>query len=237
MKNSAIILAGGNSTRMRGTVKDKCLENLLGTPIIMHSIKAFVESKCINEIVFVCKDEEQKENIKALSAKYLEENGIESIFANGGKERYNSVYNGLECSSEDADIVFIHDSARPLVKKESIVELYEACKISKASVLANKVVDSVKQNMGYPNTDSCELKDLKRELLWAMQTPQVFNRELILNAYRHIISNNISITDDVSAATELGAKITIVENLNMNTKITLPEDIALVEYIMGKTNE
>ncbi|MFI3291087.1 MAG: 2-C-methyl-D-erythritol 4-phosphate cytidylyltransferase [Opitutales bacterium] len=237
MKNSAVILAGGNSTRMRGTVKDKCLELLLGTPIIMHSVKAFVESGSIKEIVFVCKDDEQKENIKSLSAKYLEENGISFIFADGGKERYNSVYNGLLCTSEDIDIVFIHDSARPLVKKESIVELCEACKISKASVLANKVVDSIKQNMDYPSNVSCELKDLKREVLWAMQTPQVFDKELIINAYTHIIENNISITDDVSAASEIGAKITIVENLNMNTKITLPQDIALVEYIMKQNNE
>ncbi len=237
MKNSAVILAGGNSTRMRGTVKDKCLEILLGTPIIMHSVKAFAESKCISEIVFVCKDEEQKANIAALSSEYLNDNNIKTIFADGGKERYNSVYNGLQSTSEDAEIVFIHDSARPLVKSYSIIELCEAAKISKASVLANKVVDSIKQNIDYPSTQACELKDLKRELLWAMQTPQVFDRELILKAYKHVIDNNIAITDDVSAASELGAKITIVENLNMNTKITLPEDIALVEYIMGKANE
>ena len=237
MGNSAIILAGGSGSRMRGAVADKCLANLCGKPVILHSTQSFIFSECVSEIVFVCRALEQATSIKNAVFKLAEKHNIKTVFTLGGKERYNSVLNGINASCENSEFVFIHDGARPLVGSQNIKNLLSSAQKFGASVLAAKVVDTIKKNESFPKTEFCKLADLERKTLFAMQTPQVFKREKILQAYNYVISNNIQITDDVAAYSTLGLNVAVVENTSYNPKITVPDDIALVEYIIYKKNE
>lgn len=237
MNNSAIILAGGSGSRMKGVVADKCLANLCGKPVILHSAQAFILSECVSEIVFVCRDLEQENSIRNSVLKIAEKHNIKTVFTRGGKERYNSVLNGINASCKNSEFVFIHDGARPLVGSQNIKNLLLSAQKFGASVLAAKVVDTIKKNESFPETEFCNLADLDRKTLFAMQTPQVFKRDKILEAYNYVISNNIQITDDVAAYSTLGLNVAVVENSSYNPKITVPDDIALVEYIISKKNE
>ena len=232
-KNTAILLAGGSGSRMRGTVKDQVLEPLLGLPVLMHSFKAFLESGQISQVVFVCRDNAQQKAIrKALKEHFANVSKHISItFTDGGAERQDSVLNGLSQVSDPNGLAFIHDGARPLVGAENIVLLSAAAQKDGASVLASKVVDTIKRVPASKKTENVKLDDLDRSRLWAMQTPQVFKASEILSAYKFVKKNKLKITDDVAAYTAYGKKVSIVENLNPNPKITVPQDIAYIEFL------
>lgn len=232
----ALILSGGSGSRMKGVVKDKVLEELMGLPVILHSFKAFVESGEVCDIIFVCKDATQQVAIergikKHFSAKALKD--VRVSFAKGGKERQDSVWNGLKkISSPKEKIVFIHDGARPMVGAENIKKLSIAAKKSGASVLASRVTDTIKRTAkNLKNLDKCALSDLERNRLWAMQTPQVFCAHSIISAHSFIRKNSLKVTDDVAVYAAKGGKVAIVENLSPNPKITVPEDIVYVEFL------
>jgi 2-C-methyl-D-erythritol 4-phosphate cytidylyltransferase len=217
---------------MRGVVRDKILEPLAGIPVIAHSVKAFIESEVIDGFVIVCRDDEQQAEITNAIQPWLTKD-VPLYWARGGKERQDSVLNGLECCPENTSIVFIHDSARPLVQKESLIKLADTALLNGAGVLAHRVKDTIKQVP--PQTKpgiSVDHVDLDRSTLWAMETPQVFRHSLILAAYRKIITEKIPITDDVAAATHAGHKVALVENLHPNPKITDPHDLLLVEFLL-----
>jgi len=129
---------------MRGTVDDKVLVPLAGQPILCHSIDAFRESDAVSQIVIVYRDDEQKSAIqKAIETAHT--NGLEFLWATGGKERQDSVFNGLSELSLLVDHVFIHDCARPMVRTESIRKLCTAVTQDKAAVLAHRVADTNKK--------------------------------------------------------------------------------------------
>jgi 2-C-methyl-D-erythritol 4-phosphate cytidylyltransferase len=121
---------------------------------------------------------------------------------------------------------------------KSLKALAAAVKKDGAAVLAHRVVDTIKQTP--PKTGAklsrLKLKDLPRETLWAMETPQVFVRELITKAYKKVRAKKLRITDDVAAATLLGHAVTIVENISPNPKLTHPEDFAWVELLLKKSH-
>ncbi|MBR6389574.1 MAG: 2-C-methyl-D-erythritol 4-phosphate cytidylyltransferase [Opitutales bacterium] len=231
--NSAILLAAGGGSRMRGSVKDKTLAPLLGKPVLYHSAKAFLDSGAVGELVFVCRDDAQISQIKDALSDILKQ--IPHKFTYGGAERQDSVLNGLLQTSPNSKNVFIHDSARPLVGAQNIKNLADALKEDECAVLAAKVVDTIKKLDSDPqNLRRRELLDLERPLLWAMQTPQAFRREIILDCYKKVAAAGAKITDDVAAASKHGHKITIVENIYPNPKITVPEDLAIVEFLKSK---
>lgn len=235
MPNAAILLAGGSGKRMRAAVKDKVLEPLFGMPVILHSFKAFAESECVDEAVFVCRDAAQTRQIKAALKKHFGKTAIRTRFALGGKERQDSVLNGLRAVSDAGGLAFIHDGARPLVGAENIKALCEAAQKDGAAVLAARVSDTVKRvAKNKKSLSKCRLCDLERNRLWAMQTPQVFKASKIRAAYERVKKDAIAITDDAAAATLAGARITIVENTRPNIKITVPEDIAFIEFLKTK---
>lgn len=235
MANSAILLAGGSGKRMRGTVKDKVLALLQGLPVILHSFKAFEESCEVSEVVFVCRDDIQIKQIKRELKKNFAKTTLSVKFTYGGAERQDSVLNGLKEVSDKSGLAFIHDGARPMITVQNIKELSQAAKKDGASVLASRVSDTIKRvAKGKKSLSKCRLADLERNRLWAMQTPQVFVCEKIKKAYEFIKKNKIAITDDVAAFTVSGGKVTIVENLSANVKITVPEDIAFIEFLKTK---
>ncbi len=234
MADGAVLLAGGSGTRMRGRVKDKVLAPLFGMPVILHAFKAFLRSGAVAEIVFVCRDDAQMSKIKSeLRRHFPKSSGKLSVsYAYGGKERADSVINGLEALSDRRGLAFIHDGARPMPGVENIVKLGEIARRDGAAVLASRVVDTVKRLLKQsPSLSKCELEDLDRSRLWAMQTPQVFRAGAILRAYKTARRSKLTPTDDVAAASLAGIAVSILENESSNPKITVPEDLAYVEFL------
>jgi 2-C-methyl-D-erythritol 4-phosphate cytidylyltransferase len=231
--NAAVMLCAGRATRMRGAVADKVLAPLEGRAVLEYSVRAFLDSGVVGYFVFVIRDEEQK----AAVSHVLEKMGVPAkkiLFTVGGEERQDSVFNGLQKVPTDAGHVFIHDCARPLITPRNLRALQAAVKKDRAAALAHRVTDTIKQVPPRAGKKLARLKlrDLQRETLWAMETPQVFARELITRAYQKIRAKKSRITDDVAAVAALGHGVTIVENPAPNPKLTHPEDFAWVELLL-----
>ncbi|MDR1498274.1 MAG: 2-C-methyl-D-erythritol 4-phosphate cytidylyltransferase [Puniceicoccales bacterium] len=233
MSAFAILLASGSGKRMRGVVRDKCLEPLAGLPVIAHSARAFWEAGVVDGFVIVCRDEAQQ--VAAAAALHPVPVGFPIIWANGGAERQDSVLNGLEACPPDTEIVFIHDAARPLITPAALKRLSAVARREGAAVLAHKVKDSIKQiPVDAPPERAVLMKDLDRSGLRAMETPQVFHYPLIRNAYRLVAQNGARITDDVAAATLAGHNVALVENDSPNPKLTEPHDVAWAEFLLSR---
>jgi 2-C-methyl-D-erythritol 4-phosphate cytidylyltransferase len=146
--------------------------------------------------------------------------------------------NGLEACPADTRLVFIHDTARPLLTPESLRTLAARAAETGAAVLAHRVKDTIKRiPPGNAASAPSLLEDLERSSLWAMETPQVFDHALILDAYRRVAREHAAITDDVAAAVRAGHPVSLVENLHPNPKITEPHDLALVEFLIRDTKD
>ncbi len=233
-KSAAILLAAGKGTRMRGRVQDKVLVPLAGVPVLAYSLRAFLTDGIADTFVFVVRDDEQQKDIAALAA-------AENIpadachFVLGGAERQDSVCNGLSALPASVECVFIHDCARPLIRPESLKALKQTALRDGGAVLAHRVVDTIKK-VDAPNIlENKHLEDLDRNTLWAMETPQVFRRALIAECYAHVRAQNARVTDDTAALAREGHPVTIVENIFPNPKITLPEDIDYIEWLLARS--
>lgn len=233
-----VFLAGGSGTRMRGIVDDKIFAPLAGVPVIAHSIRAFSESGVVKTAIFVCRDDAQEQAVREILATISPDKMFSEIaFCRGGKERRDSVLNGLRKATTqgipDDSIVLIHDAARPLVRSLTLREVYTVARREGAAVLAHRCVNTIKRvPTGTLPGMACEQLDLERERLWETETPQAFPLGKILVAYEYVTAQNLTITDDVSAFTEaLGEKVALVENLEPNLKITSPSDLRIAEVL------
>lgn len=235
----AVFLAGGSGTRMRGTVDDKIFAPLAGVPVIAHSVRAFAESGLVKTAIFVCRDAAQEQAVnETLTPLSPDRIFPEVAFCRGGKERRDSVLNGLRKATElgvPADaIVLIHDAARPLVRSLTLRKVYAVALREGAAVLAHRCVNTVKRvPPGTLPGAACKQVDLERERLWETETPQAFPLGKILAAYERVTAENLTITDDVSAfASALGEKVALVENLEPNLKITSPSDLRIAAALI-----
>lgn len=232
MEQAAILLAAGSGSRMRGTVEDKLLVNILGKPVFQYSAEAFAQATDVEKVVVVYRDDEQKAALNKVFAQ-MDIVPYQVLWARGGNERQDSVFNGLEAMTLSTDIVCIHDCARPMVTPAQIDDLFKAALKDKAAVLAHRVVDTIKQTPARSGgRRRIPLKDMQRNRLWAMETPQAFSYDLIFEAYREVRLNGDSITDDTAAVALKGTRVTLVENLQPNIKVTVPHDIQLIEFLM-----
>lgn len=228
MKTTAIVLAGGSGKRMNSTVKKQFLQ-IHDKPLLYYALKAF-EDSFIDSIILVASEEDQEYCQKEIIEKY-HFHKIKKIVA-GGKERYHSVANGV-MAAEPCDYLFIHDGARPFITQDMLQRLLDAVQKSNACVAGMPVKDTIKiaDADGYIETTP------KRDLVWMIQTPQVFSYEMISKAYAlllkeedSLIAKGISITDDAMVVeTLLGKKVKLVEGSYKNIKITTPEDISVAE--------
>lgn len=221
-RTAAILLAAGSGRRMQGAVADKILAPLAGRPVFAHSVAAFLESNVADYYVIVVRDQAQSIALSAYAP-------TPAQFVIGGKERQDSVQNALAALPADIAYVFIHDCARPLVRVEQLVGLHKVVRKENAVVLAHRVTDSIKKH-----SDTGHLKTLERDRLWAMETPQVFARDLIIEAYAKVAKKKLRITDDAAAAELLSHPVALLENSHPNPKITTPADLAYVEYLLAK---
>ncbi len=231
MKTVAIVLSAGKGKRMGGKVPKQYL-NLGGKPIIYYSLKTFEES-FVDEVVLICAEGEEEYCRKEIVIKY----GFSKVvkIVTGGRERFNSVYNGLMAAS-GCDYVFIHDGARPFVTHHVLDRCLHYVEKYRAAVAAVPAKDTIK----IENGDGFVKSTPERSLVWMIQTPQVFDFHLIRDAYEKLIEQEdrlrgagVSVTDDTMVAkmfSDVDAKL--VESTYSNIKITTPEDLILAEAIL-----
>ncbi len=219
---TAIIVAAGDSRRMGF---DKLFAMIAGRPVIAHTIRAFGRANCVGEIIVVAREDRHTE-IKTI---VRDENfkKVRSVIP-GGKHRQDSVCAGLDHLGASAKYVAVHDAARPLTTPEQIERVFEQCRAHGAASLAEPISDTLK----YADTEFFVTAPVDRHQLYAMQTPQVFERQLIEDAYRAVYAENASVTDEASAVERLGRKVILVPNKDLNFKITYPRDLALAEFVL-----
>jgi 2-C-methyl-D-erythritol 4-phosphate cytidylyltransferase len=220
-RTAAILLAAGSSSRMQGAVLDKVLAPLAGRPVFAHSAAAFMQSAIADLYVVVYRDQRQMMDLSAYSP-------TPSVLVHGGRERQDSVINALAALPADIEHVFIHDCARPLIRPEQLVALHKIVRREHAVVLAHRVIDTIKEHR-----DDARLRTLERSRLWAMETPQVFSRDLIVRAYARVGARKHHVTDDAQAVEQLGHPIALLENAHPNPKLTTPADLAYLEFLIG----
>lgn len=222
---SVIIAAAGMSNRM-GSKINKQFIALDGKPILAHTIEKFERCRYVDEIIIVTKEEEigycRKEIVKKFKF-----NKVSKIIR-GGKERQDSIYNGILALDERAKIVISHDGARPFVKIENIEDSIEGVVKYGACVVGVPVTDTIKFVGDNENIESTP----DRSRLWAAQTPQTFYKDILINSYERAILDGFKGTDDSSIVERAGYKVKIIMGSYENIKITTPEDIILGESII-----
>lgn len=221
---SAVIVAAGGSVRM-GIADSKQFIPLLSRPAIEYTLKAFQKSHLIKEIVIVCR-EQDNDRIN----KIIELNGFSKVskLVKGGDSRADSVRNGIGACSESAKYYAIHDGARPLITVEEIERVVEAAFDTGAATLGTSVKDTIKVVDGFNNLESTPI----RSQLRAVQTPQVFERDLYRFALENAGDNIINFTDDCSLIENMGGEVLVVKGNEENIKLTTPIDIVIAESIL-----
>lgn len=220
----AVIVAAGSSRRMGG--ENKLLMPLCGRPVLAHTLEVFERSRAVRDIVLVCREQDM-ETYRALA----ESSRITKLrtMVQGGATRTDSVLAGVSASPEDAALVAVHDGARPLVSDKVITDAVRAATESGAAAPVVPVKDSIKRI-----ENGKIAADVPRDTLAAVQTPQVFHRELLLDALQSAAASGRSFTDDCAAVEALGQTVSATEGSYENIKVTTPEDILVAEAFMHR---
>jgi 2-C-methyl-D-erythritol 4-phosphate cytidylyltransferase len=201
-----------------GTAVPKQFQLLRSKALALHSFELVCSLEEVSEIVVVCDPSYQ--SLFSTPHKPV-------LFALPGARRQDSVYQGLLASSPEAQLICIHDAARPFLEKETILTLFEKALDSGAAGLASPAVNTIKQ----ADASQKVVKTLPRNELWEIQTPQAIRRDLLLKAYAHAHSNDIEATDDLSLVEAMGAPTVLVKSSSRNFKITTPFDWAVAETL------
>jgi 2-C-methyl-D-erythritol 4-phosphate cytidylyltransferase len=221
---TAIIVAAGSSQRMGF---DKLFALLGDKLVIVHTLEAFERAECVDEIILVSRDDRLAELQKLVKRAELKK--VRHIVS-GGVHRQDSVQAGLNLLGQGARYVAVHDAARPFTTAEQIARVFERARQHGAAALAEPITDTLKR----ADENHFVSGGVDRERLYAMQTPQIFSRDLLADAYDAVAANKLSITDEVSAVEHLGAKVLLVPNDQFNLKITFPRDLLLAESFLSQ---
>lgn len=227
----AVVLAAGAGKRMHSETKKQFLL-IKDKPVIYYSLKTFQDS-FVDEIVLVVSEEDIEYCRKEIVGKYRLTK-VKSITA-GGKERYHSVAAGIGCLL-NCDYVFIHDGARPMITNEILDRAYACVRKQNACVVGMPVKDTIK----IADTKGFIAQTPDRNLVWMIQTPQVFSYPLIKEAYDRLIKEEemlkrrgINITDDAMVVeTFMEHPVKLIEGSYENIKITTPEDLLIADRIL-----
>lgn len=221
---TAIIAAAGSSSRMNGI--NKLLFKIDGTPVIARTIEKFNSNDNINEIIVSAKSSDIK-TIKRIVSDYNFTKVIAIV--DGGDTRAESVKNSVSASSNKTEYFAIHDGARPLITESVINETINNAIKHRAAVAGVRVKDTIKIV-----SDGFIESTPERSGLWAVHTPQIFEKSLYLNAIANAENCELEITDDSMLVEMLGIKVFMVNDEYSNIKITTPDDLSIVEqYIKG----
>ena len=219
-KCGAVIVAAGSASRMGGI--DKVMAPLGGEPMIIRTVRAFQECEAVSEIVIVTRED----LILPITQLCKACPKVTAVVA-GGKSRQESVGKGLSALSKDVKLAAVHDGARPLITWQLIDCCVRAANTYGAAAPAIPVKDTIKTVEGglVANTPD-------RSKLRAVQTPQVFDIDLLKGALLKAQQDGAEVTDDCSAVERLGMKIKIVEGDEKNLKVTTPMDLKIAEMLL-----
>ena len=219
---TVIVAAAGSSTRMGG--EDKIMADLLGEPVIVHTLRALEDCGRINEIIVVTRSE-----LILPIGEAARRAGFSKLtkIIEGGETRTHSVRLGTLEADGQAELIAVHDGARPLVTQEVLEKVIRSAETTNASTPAVPVKDTIKRAV-----DGVVDSTPKRQYLYAVQTPQVFSADLIKAALQRAINDGATVTDDCSVVERLGVRVTLTKGSEENIKITTPVDLAIAAAIL-----
>ena len=221
---SAIIAAAGSSERMEG--ENKLLLPLGGKPVLAHTLQAVDAAQGVNEIVIAAREEDLV-RFAELCKVWGITKPVKVVV--GGKTRAESVLRAAMEANDDADLLAVQDGARPFVTPELIDTVIEAARVNFAAAPAIPVKDTVKVAV-----DGVVRETPERSMLYAVQTPQVFDAQLLRAALQSAVDADVPLTDDCSAVERMGKEIYLTDGLEENIKITTPLDMILAQAIWEK---
>lgn len=224
MKAAVIVPAAGRGLRIGKNINKQFLP-LCGKPLLAHTLGACIASQFFSAIIVVVTPGEEELFRRDVLLPWLPHEKITMV--TGGKERQDSVYNGLQALPADTAVVCIHDGARPLVRPALFRGCLEKAGQHGAAITAVPVKDTIKmvaanQVIGTP----------PRENLWAVQTPQAFRFDLLLNVHQRALRENFYATDDAALLERYGHAVWVVHGDYENIKVTTPEDLVVAETFL-----
>lgn len=216
----AVIVAAGSASRMQGI--EKIMAPLKGEPVIVHTVRAFQENPAIREIVVVTRED----LIMPITKLCADFDKVQAV-VQGGNSRPESVHLGLNTLSKKVKLVAVQDGARPLVSQAVISRTVLAADKFAAAIPVIPVKDTIKVDGGGLVAATPERKTLR-----AVQTPQVFEFDLLRGALKHAAETGAEITDDCSAVELMGMTVKMVEGDERNIKITTPLDLKIAQLLL-----
>ena len=219
---SVVVVAAGSARRMEGI--DKILTPLGELPVLVHTLGVFQDCLQVGEIVVVT-----REDLLVEVSRLCRDYGMDKVskVVVGGQERIYSVQAGLREVQPDAELIAIHDGARPLVTEEILDQTIARAAKTGAAAPAVPITDTVKRAEGDLAVETVDRTDLR-----AIQTPQIFQGDLIRAAIQKAVEDGEMLTDDCAAVERLGMKVSLTPGSRENIKITTPFDLLLGEAIL-----
>ena len=217
---TAIIVAAGSSKRVGF---DKLFSKIGDRSVLEHALAAFEAAESVSEIIVVCRDLKLVQNV-INRADFRKVRAV----VRGGERRQDSVQSGLNAVDQASEFVAVHDAARPLITPHEIERVLSVARKHAAAVLAAPITDTIK----FADANQVVSGSIDRQNVFAMQTPQIFRRESLLDAYERVSRNSLTVTDEVSAIEHAGGSIVIVPAQDHNLKITYASDLPLAEFIL-----
>jgi len=204
---------------------DKLFLEIAGKPVVVHTWQRFDAARCIDEIVLVVRD-----GMQSAFEELAKQFGLQKKFRliAGGKERQDSVWNGLQAVSSETEIVAIQDAARPCTTEQLIAATVEAARATGAAVAAQPVTDTIKESAD----GKLVSRTPDRSKLWAVQTPQTFRVEIIRRALSEVRRQGLLVTDDTAACELIGQRVRLVASAEPNPKVTRLEDLPYLEMLL-----
>ena len=222
---SIVIVAAGSGSRMgRG---DKMFLDIAGLPLLGHTWRRFDLLSEADKIILVTRDD-VRPALEDLAKRINAQKPWQLVA--GGVERQDSVWNGVNATTAESEIIAIQDGARPCTPLAAIQLALVTAREMGAAVLAKRLADTLKRGDG----EGQIVGTVDRENLWAVQTPQVFRREIILAALANVRDEGLSITDDTAACEALGQSVKLVECDQPNPKATTPADLPYIESLLAE---
>jgi len=231
MHVTALVLAAGKGLRLSRGDSSKISKPLIAVnskPLVICCLNILSRHPYIKDIIVVANPDNLKDICRKIKQYHIGK--IKDIVL-GGSLRQDSVRNGLEAIDKQADLILIHDGVRPFINKEIVSSVIDKAKKYGAAIVAVPVKATIKEvqsNLIVKNTPN-------RSSLWEIQTPQVFKKNLLLEAYQHF--GDKEVTDDSMLVEKVGAKVNVVLGSYSNIKITTPEDLVLAEAIARNLNQ
>lgn len=222
MSIAAVLPAGGTGLRMGGGGVRKQYTELGGEPVLLRSLRPFLDHPDVEWVVVALPAQDVARPPFALPA------GVRVVA--GGATRGSSVLNALRAVPEAADIVLIHDAARPLLPVAVLERVLEAVGPDTGAIAAVPVVDTLKR----VDPEGRITETVERKGLWRAQTPQGFPRTMIVGAYERAVSDGVVATDDAALVEYYGGRVRVVEGDTRNLKITRPEDLLRAELLLAE---